>query len=69
MKFKIEDVKIDASTIDMMGKGEFIRMTHKPTGIEIEHRSPESSIRRATKDRLLAEIKVLVEHHEPIEPS
>jgi len=71
MKFKIEDVQITTGSYNTvksisytpLDKGEWVRCIHKPTNIKLEHRS-DNGIRHATKERLIAELKVLVENYE-----
>lgn len=69
MIFQIEDTEVSTSSIDMLGHGEWIRLRHKPSEISIEYRSKNGAIRRAVKDRLLAQLKVLVGNYEQTKPS
>ena len=65
MTFKMEDVELSASSMDTLGNGEWIRLKHKPSDITLEFRRRNGAIRRAVKERLVAQLKVLVEQYEP----
>lgn len=67
----MQHVQVDASSIGMFGHGEFIRLTHKPTGIMVEYKREENAISAAVRERLMAQLKVLVENYEPepVKPS
>lgn len=51
------------------GPGQRLKLIHGPTGIRVGVESAIDLIHTATKDRLLAELRVLVENYEPIKPT
>lgn len=68
MYFKIEDLLVEYPS---SGRGltDDLRITHKPSLIVLYYQGKNGVGLNNAKERLLAEIRVLVENYEPIKPS